>query len=181
MRLPSRKSLAVLAVALGAIVLGTGAALFTSTFSYPPTGGEISPYQVGFYDLHEGDASVYLVNPTPYDLVAYVVQYDDCENPVRCEQLHLSPNDLEEFEITCNEPGKGVIKIVTVKPPVPGQTVWIQSGVVGWVRHYLPSNGWPGGIADTELRSVPAALLSANSNYEINRILGYVQENCGID
>lgn len=183
MRLRNWKKLGLLLGVVVAVALGTGAVIVNGVFKFAPGGGDLSPYSVGFYDVGgDGEASVYLVNPTPYDLVALVFQFDCDGNPVRCGRIPLTPNDFGKFDVQCNRPSQGAIKVLSVKTPFPASTVWAQSGVVGWVRHDLPSweneRSHSGGIGDTNLVPVPNELLTASSNFEFNRLVDFANSHC---
>jgi len=174
-------------VALGAFAfLGAGFAV-AKLFDFKASGGSLSPYLVGFYDLNPGfsvepiSARLYLVNPTPVPLVAYVAFFDDEEKPLACTKPTLSPNglkivDVDEFVNSTNNPhAQGVIKIVTFAASQPG--VKVQAGIKGWLRHHafkvvqvVPVNqtaNQTGSVNQTirqplvesELREVPAAVL----------------------
>lgn len=130
------------------VVAGLLAAGFAASklFDFPSSGGSLSPYLVGFYDTSQGidrtttSARLYLVNPTPVPLVAYVAFFDDAEHPIACTKPTLTPNDLatvdvEDFVNAANNPsGLGVIKIVTFDGNHPG--VRLQAGLKGWLRHH---------------------------------------------
>jgi hypothetical protein len=182
----------VLAIVGAVSVVMAATILISGTFKYGPVGGSLSPYVVGVYDTDEGEVDVSITNPTPYDLFAILVQYDDDQEPVACARFHLSPNDLAEYEIRGDCPEEGVIKIVSTKPYNPGQSIWVQSGVVAWTRVAYPLFTCQAGflatqtgctlnlnsIADTELVSLPGDLLTANSSYELQRIINYADQNC---
>jgi hypothetical protein len=193
-RFSKSKSIAT-TVALGVgVVLGAGAALAVGFFTLSPLlyfaagGGNLSPYQVGFYDAEEGDAELILVNPTPLTLEAFVVLFDDEENPVACNRFILTPNDFEEFEIDdvmIGEPpmglNEGVIKVVTFKPNPNNSSIrTVQAGVVSWVRHEFEGDADSDVVAitDTELASVPVEVLTAQANFELKLIEAYVLATC---
>lgn len=121
---------AVLALVALAALAGIGGAaashvfIFSLFFNYPPTGGSLSPYLVGYYDGREDSDSLaqdgcderddqcvddiaddvddvepvlYLVNPTRIDLTAYVAVFDNEETFLGCDRLNLSPNDVTDF------------------------------------------------------------------------------------
>jgi hypothetical protein len=80
-----------------------------------------------------------------------------------------------------------VIKVVSFKPNPNNSSIrTLQTGLVGWVRHeadneaYTVDSEWgsSGGIADTQLASVPLEVLTAQANYELKLIEAYVLENC---
>jgi hypothetical protein len=189
-----------------ALTMGAGVALasyyyfsFSYLYRFPASGGVLSPYQVGFYEVDRGEeAKLFLVNPTPRYLEAFVVIFDGDEEPIACDRVVLSPNDFEDIEIPGNRKWvdgnesygyrkkEGVVKVVTFKYSDPNgyqpyrKTMEVQPGVVGWIRHGGGSWG-SSGASDTQLASVPAELLKDQNYYELKLIVNYVEENCSGD
>jgi hypothetical protein len=186
----SKSIVATVALAAGSLV--AGAALAATFFTLSPLlyfaagGGNLSSYLVGFYERDVGEeAELVLVNPTPFALEAFVVLFDDEENPVDCGRLALSPNDVEEFEIERPAeppfpPEEGVIKVVSFKPGLNSNIRTVQAGLVGWIRHEIEddTDSDAVAIADTQLASVPVEVLTAQANFELKLIEAYVLENC---
>ncbi len=174
--------------------IGAAAAGFFITgflFNYEPSGGSLSPYLVGYYDNREEsdslaenacdersdhcvddlsddiddvEAVVYLVNPTPLDLTAYIAVFDNEEEFQGCEILDLTPNDVTDFIISkYGSDTLGVVKVVTFHADFPG--VKVQAGAKGWLTHYIEDNGvdLEGELAQTresELQEVPRDVLT---------------------
>jgi len=185
--------LAVLALAALAALAGIGGVaagsffFFSLNFNYPPNGGSLSPYLVGYYDGREGGDSLaedgcderddqcvddiadevddvepvaYLVNPTRLDLTAYIAVFDNEENFLGCESLDLSPNDVTDFLISkYGEDDLGAVKVVTFSASDPGGRV--QAGAKGWITHYVEEeNGTDWGyMRESELQEVPLDVL----------------------
>jgi hypothetical protein len=199
-RFSKSKSVFTTLVAAAGSAVGAGVAVAVGLFTispllyFPAGGGNLSPYLVGFYEQFKSEAELYLVNPTPLTLEAFVVLFDDDENPVACHRATLTPNDFEDIEISemvCQKSpvdlDEGVIKVVSFKPNPNNSSIrTLQTGLVGWVRHegrevVALEDGNSGGIADTQLASVPLEVLTAQANYELKLIEAYVLEHCSPD
>lgn len=186
MRLTKSNSIVTI-LALVSAVLSAGAALAMTFFTLSPLlyfsagGGNLSAYQVGFYDAEDG-AELRLVNPTPLTLEAFVVVFDDDETPLDCDVLTLSPNDFEELDLGEFDDGldEGVIKVVTFKPGAQFNTRTVQAGVVGWIRHENEDEDDSEKIAlsDTQLAAVPVEVLTAQNYFELRLIEEFVSQNC---
>ena len=126
----------------------------SAIFNFGPTGGSISSYLVGYYDTRSNDcltsfcdtpgksgnarAVIYLVNPTPIKLKAYVDIFDKGGSSLDCNTYTLNPNELQriyvdDFSIGENN-RRGVIKIFTEDYNVTTSHK-LQAGVKGWLVH----------------------------------------------
>jgi hypothetical protein len=122
------------AVVMGGITLGLKAddqAGVSTTF--PPCGGQLTPYLIGNYDLRKArETHVSIVNPTGKSLRVKIALLDDNEKFLYCLGTKLSPNDLFEFPVSryVKRGQYGVIKVVALNEvqDVP------ETGVIGVVR-----------------------------------------------
>lgn len=166
-------------------VVATGF-VFPTLFIFPPSGGSLSSYLVGYFDTTtddtygnttlstgvDADAFLYLVNPTNKDLTAFVAIFDENQDVIDCTDVDLSPNDLEVIKLVAD--GfvgfeRGVIKIVTVDQAFPDR---VQAGIKGWIVHHLVQDVSNDNVLSREshLQEVPVGVLRNNRNAELNAI-----------
>jgi hypothetical protein len=166
----------LLVAALGGAALMAGLGAGAGGSGAGNLGADLGPYLVAFYDANPDDgeeAEIWLINPTSSDLEALAVIYGDGGEPVNCVRELVGPNDFEKFAVG-GQVDEGIVKIVTVAPG--GGTLVLQSGLVAWIRH--ETEGENSALADTQAKYLPVGLLRDNNNYELNRIVSYVDENC---
>jgi hypothetical protein len=128
---------------------------------FPPTGGSLSPYLIGTYDLRSRHWTTFqIVNPTGKPLRVLVAFFDDDEKPLGCVRDRLSPNDLLEIDARRHvKAPSGVVKIVsfdeTVERPV--------AGVVGYQRTFA-RRFFSGSLlrGETSLFQIPAEILAGD-------------------
>ena len=133
-------------------------------FSFPPSGGILSPYLIGTYDLRRGNTFLHIVNPTAKHLRLYIAFFDDDEKLVKkIWEKNLTPNDIVEIDVRRASPGAkfGVVKIVSfnTKEKVP------EVGIVGYQRHIFDK----GGTSESNLSPIPAEILRDDLRF----IFGY--------
>ncbi len=197
------------------VVLGT-TFLTPTTYKYPSSGGSLSPYLVGVYDdrdhsdspgdggcdengnlcsdlsvedYHETEPVVYLVNVTATPLTAYIVVFDNDENPIACDVRDLSGNDVTDVFIdalTDQFSGGdyvGVVKVVTFDSTQPG--VKVEAGVKGWITHFTEEEDYNDVtfLRESEMQEVPTEVLFRDVNNdrqptELKLLVDYVTDNC---
>jgi hypothetical protein len=128
--------------------------------SFPPSGGMLSPYLIGTFDLRAGAKTIlHILNPTARYLRVMVAFFDDNEKPLKCVHDKLSPNDLLEIDVRRYElPAKfGVVKVVSLneKEDIP------ETGLVGYQRHFFKGMG----VTETILQSIPSEILKDDLKY----------------
>ena len=187
---------------LGAVVASVLAMGFTFAkfFVFPSSGGSLSPYLVGYYDLgtddcirnsnslracateiitNQTDAAIDLSNPTLTSLLAVITLFDEDGAFQRCTTTLLSANETERVYVnddmfSANGDGKrGVIKIVTLLNS--NHTV-VQAGVKGTLTHYVAQRFTSGSASQifsrqSQLQQVPAEVLRKDSNTELLNIV----------
>jgi hypothetical protein len=134
---------------------------------FPPSGGILSPYIIGTYDLRGGRRTfLQIVNPTGNFLRVLVAFFDDNEKPLKCLRDRLSPNDLLEVDVRRQldnmGTGFGVVKIVSFNDvaEVP------QPGVVGYQRTFSRSFFRGDRLkAESILQPVPSELLNDDMKF----------------
>jgi hypothetical protein len=132
-------------------------AVETPAVRFPPSGGMLSPYIIGTWDLRGGRRTfLQLVNPTGKQLRVLVALFDDNEKPLKCLRDSLSPNDLLEIDIKRElEKGYGVVKVVSYsereeKP---------EAGVIGYQRLFIRRFFYKGMVSESSLHQIPAETL----------------------
>ena len=160
----------------------------SAIFNFGPTGGSTSVYLVGYLDtktddcitskcytndasLINADVAIYLVNPTPYSLKAYVDIFDDNENSLDCNTYTLSPNKVRRLQLRNDfsfaRHKLGMIKIFTEDSAVTTSHK-LQAGLKGWLVHNWEFNadGSSSGSGtfdafsrESPLQEVPVAVL----------------------
>jgi len=135
---------------------------------FVPSGGVLSPYLTGTFDLRNGGNTVIqIINPTAKYLRIMVAFFDDNENPLKCVRDSLSPNDLWEINVKkyVNEKQYGVVKIVSLNQneDVP------EVGIVGYQRHIYPKRYFfffkKKAVSETVLHSIPGEVLKDDLKY----------------
>jgi hypothetical protein len=123
---------------------------------FPPSGGVLSPYIVGTWDLLAGRTSVLqLVNPTGRYVYVWVALFNEDEKPLKCLRDKLSPNDLLEVEIRrVLQQGYGVIKVVAFSDDSFQRPV---AGVVGYQRQFTRY-----GFSEAPLHPIPVEILKGD-------------------
>lgn len=134
-----------------------------------PSGGIISPYLIGTFDLrHDRNTVLSVINPTAKNLRIMVALFDDNERPLKCIQDKLSPNDLLEIDMFKHELGAklGVVKVVSLneKEDIP------ELGIVGYQRHFFKQRYLfffqkKVGVTETILQSIPEEILLDDLKY----------------
>ncbi len=160
------ESLAVRLFIDGDEIGGVTASLTESrvTPPFPPSGGELSPYLTGTYDLRgRRNTVLHIVNPTGHHRRVVVALFDDDEKPLACLRDKLSPNDLLEVDVGRHlSGGFGVVKVVSfhLDEEVP------EPGLVGTQRDYFRGfwGTWRPAAA-AALHSVPAEILEDDLAY----------------
>lgn len=116
------------------------------------SGGTMSAYLIGTYDLRDANTILQIVNPTADHLLVLVVFFDDNEKRLREVKNELTPNDMVEIDVRKAEPGAklGVVKIVSFDP----RTKKPKAGLVGYRRHVSEK-----GISESLLHPIPAEVL----------------------
>ena len=138
-----------------AAVVGVAWALsfsISGIFKYNASGGSLAPYLIGYYDTTTNDcigvacstnirnveAVLYLVNPTPLDLIAHIAIFDDDEVRLICARRDLSPNKVQRINLVDDFVGLdnqlGVIKIMTVDAN--STAIKVQPGIKAWLVHH---------------------------------------------
>jgi hypothetical protein len=186
----------------------------SSLFRFQSTGGSLSPYLVGYFDGRESEGSlaaegwderwdkqsaidsyvesvepvVYLVNPTARYLTAAIVVFDEREDPLGCEFLPLSPNDVTDFLVTqftdeyYPDGTLGVVKVFTLPGTIATDRVQdelddhlftpsmfetgvltVQAGVKGWMTHYV-GQGEYATSRESVLQEAPLEVLMDDAN-----------------
>lgn len=139
-----------------------------------PSGGSLSPYLVGYYDDRpvattlDVEPALYLVNPTPLRLTAYIVLFDQRGAGVGCAVRELVPNQTDEILLSTDvlkafgakDRHTGAVKIVTFDAASPGVTV--QAGLKGWLTHYVISGDIRTFVRESVLQEVPREVLLAD-------------------
>lgn len=111
---------------------------------FPPSGGTLSPYLIGTWEVANGlETTIHLENPTSRLLPYKIVFFDSGGNPLACARRRVPHNGLDVVQ--CSQyvqPGVGVVKII-----IYDGDKWetVQSGLVGYQkktrnRWYF---GWP--------------------------------------
>ncbi len=135
-----------------------------ATPPFPPSGGELSPYLTGTYDLRgRRNTVLHIVNPTGRHRRVVVALFDDDEEPLACLRDRLSPNDLLEVDVGRHlSGGFGVVKVVSFHfdEEVP------EPGLVGTQRDFFRGfwGTWRPAAA-AALHSVPAEILEDDLAY----------------
>lgn len=142
-----------------------GGVSFTATVDkekspFVPSGGVLSPYLIGTYDLRSGGKTVlHILNPTAKYLRVMIAVFDDNEKPLSCIKDKLSPNDLLEVDLKKYDLKAlfGVVKVVSMneKEDVP------EIGLVGYQRHFFPRLG----VTETILHPIPGEILADDLKY----------------
>jgi hypothetical protein len=129
----------------------------TLSVRFPPSGGVLSPYIIGTWDLRGGRRTfLQLVNPTGKPLRVLVALFDDNEKPLKCLRDSLSPNDLLEIDIR-RELGKGygVVKVVSYSEREDRP----EAGVIGYQRLFVSRFFYKGMVSESSLHQIPAETL----------------------
>jgi len=118
-----------------------------------PSGGTMSAYLIGTYDLRDANTILHIVNPTAHHLVVLVVFFDDDEKRLRELEFKLTPNDMEEIDVRRLgvDAKLGVVKIVSFDP----RTREPKLGLVGY-RRYVSARS---GISESLLHPIGAEAL----------------------
>lgn len=127
---------------------------------FAPSGGVLSPYLTGTFDLRkDGKTVLHIINPTAKHLRVMVAFFDDNEKPLKCIHDKLSPNDLLEIDVRKYdlEAKIGVVKVVSLhkEKDVP------ETGIVGYQRHFLKKMG----VTESILHPVPLEILVDDLKY----------------
>ena len=137
-----------------AAVVGVAWALsfsISGIFKYNASGGSVAPYLIGYCDTTTNDcigvacstnilnveAVLYLVNPTPLDVIAHVTFFDDDEGFLECTTRTLSPNKVAKIKLVDDlelDNQVGVIKIATVDAN--STAIKVQAGIKAWLVHH---------------------------------------------
>ena len=121
---------------------------------FVPSGGVLSPYLTGTFDLRDGGKTVlHIINPTAKYLRVMVAFFDDKEKPLKCIHEKLTPNDLLEIDVRKYdlEARIGVVKVVSLhtEKDIP------ETGIVGYQRHFFKDMG----VTEAVLHPVPSEIL----------------------
>ena len=162
----------------------------SSIFNFPPSGGSLSSYLVGYFDTRTDDCFtpqclergnrkdanmfLYLTNPTPISLKAYVDIFDANETSLDCQTFTFSPNKVRRLRLTSDfsipfpHNRIGMIKIFTENSAVTASHK-IQAGLKGWLVHIFQFSGQAvstGEIFSREstLQEVPVTVLVRDQN-----------------
>jgi hypothetical protein len=132
-------------------------AVETPTVRFAPSGGVLSPYIIGTWDLRGGRRSfLQLVNPTGRPLRVMVALFDDNEKPLKCLRDSLSPNDLLEIDIKRElREGYGVVKVVSYSEREDRP----EAGVIGYQRLFVSRFFYKGLVSESPLHQIPAETL----------------------
>lgn len=123
--------------------------------SYPPSGGMLSPYSIGTYDLRSGVTTVLqVVNPTARRLWVAVAFFDDKERPVGCDRQEMSANDLWELDVRGYKLDAkfGVMKVISFTDKSEREPT---NGIVAFQRQFIKG----GLISETGLHGIPMEVL----------------------
>jgi hypothetical protein len=123
---------------------------------FPPSGGVLSPYLVGTWDMRSGRSSVLqLVNPNGRYVYVWVALFNEDEKPLKCLRDKLSPNDLLEVDLRrVLQEGFGVVKVVAFSDDGFQRPV---AGVVGYQRHFTKY-----GFSEAPLHPIPLEILKGD-------------------
>ncbi len=144
---------------IGGITIGVVDARRLNAF--PASGGTLSPYLTGTYDLRgKRRTELQLVNPTGLHREVLIALFDADEKPRRCLRETLSPNDLLEIDIKrLLGDGYGVVKVVS-RNPADGRP---EPGVVGYQRSFARCF-WCGDrlAGESPLQAIPMEVLEGD-------------------
>lgn len=120
-------------------------------------GGAFSAYLIGTYEKRFNAFTVlHIINPTMEELGVVIAFYDDKEEYQTCLKRVLTPNDLEEINVSKDvkelDPKFGVVKIISYRNHEPVH------GIVGFQRHAVVVPGTALGFSESVLASVPTEL-----------------------
>ena len=127
--------------------------------TFPPSGGTLSPYLTGTYDLRGKHKTVLqLINPTGFHRRVLIALFDADEKPRKCLRNKLSPNDLLEIDLRRElGDGFGVVKVVSLS----SNSERPEPGLVGYQRSFSRCF-WCGErlAAESPLHAIPAEILT---------------------
>ena len=153
----------LLGVALASVLtVGFG---FSKLFVFVPTGGSLSPYLVGYYDLRTDDCignacateimtnrtdlGIDLTNPSTTPLVAVVALFSETGEPRICRDFNVFTNETRRVYLgtdffddagTTWDGKFGVVKVVTFlwsSASSFSSSSKVQAGLKGWLTHYV--------------------------------------------
>lgn len=151
---------------------------------YTPSGGTLSPYLIGSFDLRiavpgnppkHRQTIIQLINPTPEVCIAVVALFDPGGHlQRRGRPIQVPMNGLVEISIGEMEPMApfyGVLKVACIRasglPTIPPG--WVPSlGLVGVQRQFFGGESF----SESPLQPVPVEILVANNSKELQLITG---------
>jgi len=134
---------------------------------FPPSGGILSPYLVGSFDLRNGQNTiVQLINPTAHPHTACVALFNNLGKGLPpCQRVKINPNGMVEVNIRALEPRAkfGVVKVVSLMPEEKNEP---ENGLVGYQRQVMGQT-----FTECILQPVPVEILKE----DLKRIISLCQ------